>query len=40
MFPHGFLGLSLQKRYFELFEVMLTFIAKDRRQFLRVGGFA
>ena len=37
MFPHGF-GAFFTEAFFELFEVMLTFIA-NTMSFLRVGGF-
>ena len=37
MFPHGF-GAFFTESFFELFEVMLTFIA-NTMSFLRVGGF-
>ena len=37
MFPHGF-GVFFTEAFFELFEVMLTFIA-NTMSFLRVGGF-
>lgn len=37
MFPHGF-GAFFTEAFFELFEVMLTFVA-NTMSFLRVGGF-